>query len=34
MKVIHLETIRTCELDIKERAKSAQEIDEFFKTIN
>jgi hypothetical protein len=30
MKVIHLEAIRTCETEIKERVKSAQERDEFF----
>jgi hypothetical protein len=29
MKVIHLEAISTCELDIKEIIKSAQEVDEF-----
>jgi hypothetical protein len=33
MKVIHLEAIRTCELDIKERVKGAQETYEFFKTV-
>jgi hypothetical protein len=33
MKVIHLEAISTCELDIKERIKSAQEVDDFFKTV-
>jgi hypothetical protein len=30
MKVIHLEDISTCESDVKERVKSAQEIDAFF----
>ena len=33
MKVIHLEVVSTCELNIKERVKSAQEPNEFFKTI-
>jgi hypothetical protein len=33
MKVIHLEVVSTCESDIKERVKSAQEVDEFFKTV-
>ena len=33
MKLIHLETISTCESDVKERVKSAQEIDAFFKTV-
>jgi hypothetical protein len=33
MKVIHLVAVRTYELDIKERVKSAQEPDEFFKTV-
>jgi hypothetical protein len=33
MKGIHLETVSACELDIKERFKSAQEIDAFFKTV-
>jgi hypothetical protein len=33
MKVIHLEAISTCESDIKERVKGAQETYEFFKTV-
>ena len=33
MKVIHLEAVRTCEIDIREKVKSAQEIDAFFKTM-
>jgi hypothetical protein len=32
MKVIHLEAVRTCELNFKERFKSAQETYAFFKT--
>jgi hypothetical protein len=33
MKVIHLAVVITCESDIKERVKSAQETDAFFKTV-
>jgi hypothetical protein len=33
MKVIHLVVVSTCESDIKERVKSAQAVDEFFKTV-
>jgi hypothetical protein len=33
MKVIHLEVVSTCESNIKERVRSAQEVDEFFKTM-
>jgi hypothetical protein len=33
MKVIHLATVSTCESDFKERVKSAQETDTFFKTM-
>jgi hypothetical protein len=33
MQVIHLEAISTCESDIKERVKSAQETYEFFKIV-
>jgi hypothetical protein len=33
MKVIHLETISTCESNIKERVKSTEETDAFFKTV-
>jgi hypothetical protein len=33
MKVIHLAAISTCEMDIKERVKSAQETYMFFKTV-
>jgi hypothetical protein len=32
MKVIHLAAMSTCETYLKERVKSAQEVDEFFKT--
>ena len=32
MKVIHLVAMSTCETYLKERVKSAQEVDEFFKT--
>ena len=33
MKTIHLATVSTYELDIKERVRSAQEPDAFFKTM-
>jgi hypothetical protein len=33
MKVIHLEAVSAYESDIKERVKSAQELDELFKTM-
>jgi hypothetical protein len=33
MKVIHLETISTCEMDVRERVKSTQETNAFFKTV-
>jgi hypothetical protein len=33
MKVIHLEVVSTCETDVKERVKSAQETYAFFKTV-
>jgi hypothetical protein len=33
MKVIHLAAVRTSEPNIKERVKSAQETDAFFKTM-
>jgi hypothetical protein len=33
MKVIHLVVVSTCESDIKERVRSAQEVDEFFKIV-
>jgi hypothetical protein len=33
IKVIHLASVRTYELDVKERVKSAQETDAFFKTV-
>jgi hypothetical protein len=33
MKVIHLASMSTCETNLKERVKSAQEVDEFFKTM-
>jgi hypothetical protein len=33
MKVIHLAAVSTCETNIKERVKSAQETDAFFKVV-
>jgi hypothetical protein len=33
MKLIHLVAISTCESDIKDRVKSAQETNAFFKTM-
>jgi hypothetical protein len=33
IKVIHLVAVSTCETNVKERVKSAQEIDAFFKTV-
>jgi hypothetical protein len=33
MKVIHLAAVSTCESNVKERVKSAQETDAFFKTV-
>jgi hypothetical protein len=33
MKLIHLVDVSTCESDIKERVKNAQETDVFFKTV-
>jgi hypothetical protein len=33
MKVIHLAVVITCELDVKERFKSAQETNAFFNTV-
>ena len=33
MKKIHLAAVRTCETDVKERVKDAQEIDTFFQTV-
>jgi hypothetical protein len=33
MKVVHLAPVTTHELEIKERVKSAQETDAFFKTV-
>ena len=33
MKMIHLAVVSTCESDVKERVKSAQEMDAFFKTV-
>jgi hypothetical protein len=33
MKVVHLEAVRSYESDVKERFKSAQETDAFFKTM-
>jgi hypothetical protein len=33
MKVIYLAAISTCETNVKERVKSVQEIDSFFKTV-
>jgi hypothetical protein len=34
MKVIHLVVVSTYETDLKERVKSAHEVDEFFKIVN
>jgi hypothetical protein len=33
VKMIHLVTVSTCETDIRERVKSAQETDAFFETV-
>jgi hypothetical protein len=33
MKVVHLDTVSTSELDIKERVKSAQEMNAFFNIV-
>jgi hypothetical protein len=33
IKIIHLETVRNCEMDVRKRVKSAQEIDALFKTM-
>jgi hypothetical protein len=33
VKMIHLAAVSTCEMDVRERVKSAQEIDAFFKTV-
>jgi hypothetical protein len=33
MKVIHLVVVRTYEMDVRERVKTAQETDAFFKTV-
>jgi hypothetical protein len=33
MKTIHLEAVSTCETDVKERIKNAQEIDPFVQTV-
>jgi hypothetical protein len=33
IKTIHLATISTCEMDVRERVKNAQETDAFFKTV-
>jgi hypothetical protein len=33
MKVIHLSVVNTCETDVRERVKSAQETDAFFETV-
>jgi hypothetical protein len=34
VKVIHLEAVSTCETNVRERVKSAQETDAFFETVN
>jgi hypothetical protein len=33
IKMIHLETVSTCEMDVRERVKNAQETNAFFKTV-
>ena len=33
MKTIHLAAVSTCETDVKERIRNAQEIDTFFQTV-
>jgi hypothetical protein len=33
LKMIHLEVVRTCEMNVRERVRNAQEIDAFFKTV-
>jgi hypothetical protein len=33
MKTIHLAAISTCEMDVKERVRNAQDTDTFFKTV-
>ena len=33
VKMIHLAAISTCETDVRERVKNAQETDAFFKTV-
>ena len=33
MKTIHLAAVSTCETDVKERIKNAQETDTFFQTV-
>ena len=33
IKMIHLGAVNTCEMDVRERVKNAQETDAFFKTV-
>jgi hypothetical protein len=33
MKVFHLEMVSTCEMNVMERVKSAQETDAFFENV-
>ena len=33
VKIIHLEAVSTCETNVEERVKNAQETNEFFKTV-
>ena len=33
IKMIHLEVVRTCEMDVRKRVRNAQEIDAFFNTV-
>ena len=33
MKTIHLEAVSTCETNVKERVRNAQETDTFFQTV-
>ena len=33
VKMIHLETVRTCETNVRERFRNAQETNAFFKTV-
>jgi hypothetical protein len=33
VKMIHLAAVNTCEMDVRERVRNAQETDAFFKTV-